>query len=95
MVLAFVAMLPLVAMGMPFPLGLLLLGRNHADLLPWAWAINGCVSVLAGPLATLLALGVGLSAVLLAASGCYLVAALVASVASGDSRSSDQPRDDL
>ena len=84
MVLAFAAMLPLVAMGMPFPVGLLQLGRRHGELLPWAWAINGCVSVLAGPLATLVALGVGLSAVLLAASGCYVVAALVASVAFGN-----------
>ena len=80
MVLAFVAMLPLVGMGMPFPLGLLLLGRNHGELLPWAWAINGCASVLAGPLATLVALGAGLPTVLLAASGCYVVAALLASM---------------
>jgi hypothetical protein len=83
MVLAFAAMLPLVAMGIPFPLGLRQLGRSHGELLPWAWAINGCASVLAGPLATLLALGVGLSAVLLTASGCYVVVALGASVSFG------------
>ena len=83
MVSAFAVMLPLFAMGMPFPLGLRQLGQSHAELLPWAWAINGCASVLAGPLATLFALGAGLSAVLLAASGCYVVSALVASVAFG------------
>ena len=81
MVLALTAMLPLVAMGIPFPLGLRQLGRNHGELLPWAWAINGCASVLAGPLATLLAVGAGLSTVLLVASGCYVVTALIASVA--------------
>ena len=80
MVVAFAVMLPLVAMGMPFPLGLRQLGQTHAELLPWAWAINGCASVLAGPLATLVALGAGLPTVLLAASGCYVVAALLASM---------------
>ena len=80
MVLAFSVMLPLAAMGMPFPVGLRRLGQSHAELLPWAWAINGCASVLAGPLATLFALRAGLPAVLLAASGCYVVAALVASM---------------
>ena len=84
MVLAFSVMLPLVAMGMPFPLGLCQLGLRHSQLLPWAWAINGCASVLGGPLATVLALGAGLPAVLLAASGCYALAALVASVAFGN-----------
>ena len=78
MVIALAVMLPLAAMGIPFPLGLRQLGHSHAELLPWAWAVNGCTSVLAGPLATLFALGVGLPAVLFAASGCYLIAALVA-----------------
>ena len=78
MAVAFAVMLPLAAMGMPFPLGLRQLGRTHPELLPWAWAINGCASVIAGPLATLVALGAGLPAVLVTASGCYAVAALVA-----------------
>jgi spermidine synthase len=80
MVIAFAVMLPLAAMGMPFPLGLRQLGQSNAELLPWAWAINGCASVLAGPLATLVALAVGLPAVLLAASVCYVVTALVANM---------------
>jgi spermidine synthase len=79
MVIALTVTMPLAAMGIPFPLGMRQLGHSHAELLPWAWAVNGCASVLAAPLATLFALGVGLPAVLFAASGCYLVAALVAS----------------
>lgn len=75
---ALLAMLPLALMGMPFPLGLRQLGRTHAELLPWAWAINGCASVVATALATLVALGAGLAAVLFIAAGCYVVAALVA-----------------
>jgi hypothetical protein len=78
MALAFTVILPFGAMGMPFPLVLRQLGQTRADLLPWAWAINGCASVVAGPLATLLALGAGLPTVLLVASACYAVAALLA-----------------
>jgi SAM-dependent methyltransferase len=78
MAMVFVVMLPLGAMGMLFPLGLRHLGRAHAELLPWAWAINGCASVVATSLATLLALGAGLVVVLVAAAVCYLAAALVA-----------------
>jgi spermidine synthase len=78
MALAFTVILPFAAMGMPFPLVLRQLGQTRAELLPWAWAINGCASVIAGPLATLLALGAGLPIVLLVASACYAMAALLA-----------------
>ena len=77
MFLALAAMTPLAAMGIPFPVVLRSLGQAHSELLPWAWAVNGCASVMAGPLATLVALGGGLPAVLLAASACYLVTALI------------------
>ncbi len=70
-------MLPLAGMGMMFPLGLRHLGSTHAELLPWAWAVNGCASVMATSLATLLALGAGLPSVLLAGATCYVLAALV------------------
>lgn len=75
---AFAVMLPLAPMGMLFPLGLRHLGSTHPELLPWAWAINGCASVAATSLATLLAVGAGLPVVLVAATACYLIAALVA-----------------
>jgi hypothetical protein len=78
MALAFTVILPFAAMGMPFPLVLHQLGQTRTEMLPWAWAINGCASVVAGPLATLLALGAGLPTVLLVASACYAVAALLA-----------------
>lgn len=75
---AFGVMLPLASMGMLFPLGLRHVGRCHPQLLPWAWAINGCTSVIATSLATLLAMGSGLTIVMLVAAGCYLLAMLVA-----------------
>jgi hypothetical protein len=73
---AFAVMLPLGTMGMLFPLGLRQLGRINAELLPWAWAVNGCASVVATSLATLVALGSGLASVFLCASACYAVAAM-------------------
>jgi L-cystine uptake protein TcyP (sodium:dicarboxylate symporter family) len=46
-----------------------------SSLVPWAWGINGCASVLSAILAILLAMSLGFSAVLLIAIGLYLVAA--------------------
>jgi spermidine synthase len=77
MIVALAVMSPLAAMGMPFPLILHHLGRSHEELLPWAWALNGCASVVAGPLATLVALGAGLPAVMLGSSTCYLLTAMI------------------
>ncbi len=62
-------------LGMPFPLGL---ARLASGQLPWAWAINGCASVVAAVLALLLALAIGFSGVLLTAAGLYLLAMLSA-----------------
>ncbi len=63
-------------MGMPFPLGLGRVGDGRPALVPWAWGINGCASVLSAVMATLLAIQFGFSAVVLAALLLYLVAAL-------------------
>jgi hypothetical protein len=62
------------AMGMPFPLGLGRVGRG--PFLPWAWALNGAFSVVATPLANLLALERGFAVVLSLAALLYGVAAL-------------------
>ena len=55
-------------MGMPFPLAL----RELAEpLVPWAWGINGCASVVSATLATLLAVDFGFSVVLWLALALY------------------------
>ena len=64
-------------MGMPFPLGLARLAETRAGFIPWAWGINGFASVISAALATLLAIELGFSAVLLAALLLYAVAALL------------------
>ena len=62
-------------LGMPFPWGLRRLGPAQ---LPWAWAINGCASVVSALLAALLAVEIGFSGLLLAGAGLYLLAGRVA-----------------
>jgi len=62
-------------MGMPFPLGIRTLARDDQRRLAWAWAANGFASVTAAPLAALLALELGSTAVLIAAATAYAVAA--------------------
>jgi spermidine synthase len=62
-------------MGMPFPLALSRLAQREPDLVPWVWGINGCASVASAILATLLAMSIGYSAVLVIAIGLYVLAA--------------------
>jgi hypothetical protein len=64
-------------MGMPFPLGLAMLGESRADYIPWAWGINGCTSVLATVLASLLAIHLGFNAVVIIAAALYGLAAVI------------------
>ena len=64
-------------MGMPFPLGLSQVGDVNADLIPWAWGINGCASVISPILATILAIHLGFSVVVASAMALYLLAAVV------------------
>ena len=61
-----------VALGLPFPLGLARAGSGA--MLPWAWALNGAFSVVATPLANLLAVHDGFDRVLMAAILLYLLA---------------------
>ncbi|GLI35125.1 SAM-dependent methyltransferase [Desulforhabdus amnigena] len=64
-------------MGMPFPLGLTRIARAAPALIPWAWGINGCVSVLSAVLATLLAIHWGFNTVVVLALLLYILAACV------------------
>ena len=65
-------------MGWPFPAGMALLEKRSANLMPWAWGINGFASVAAAPLAVLLAMSLGFRLVLALAVIAYLLAVLVA-----------------
>jgi hypothetical protein len=58
-------------MGLPFPLGLGRISDSAPGLVPWAWSINGCASVVAAVMASLLAMHVGFTVVLALALGLY------------------------
>ncbi len=66
------------AMGLPFPLGLRWFGTRSAALVPWAWGVNGCASVLASPLAMIIAMQWGFVLAVTLAAACYVVAACAA-----------------
>ena len=63
-----------VLLGLPFPLGLSRAGQS--GLLPWAWGLNGAFSVVATPLASLIAREAGFDRVLLCAAILYGIALL-------------------
>jgi hypothetical protein len=72
---SFLIILPLgFFMGLPFPAGMRSIGDS---LVPWAWAVNGCFSVLSPAAAMMIALSFGFGAVLFIAAGMYLLAYLV------------------
>jgi hypothetical protein len=79
MVVAGLAIAPAAfVMGMAFPTLLRLLEATEPSHVPWAWAVNGCASVVAPSLAVLIAVNAGHGAVFGAAAAAYVVAALAA-----------------
>ena len=74
---AFALIAPLATlMGMPFPRALARLNTVDPSLLPWAWGINGCASVIGAALATLVAIHHGHTVVILSGVVLYLLAAV-------------------
>ena len=64
-------------MGTPFPLGLRSLAGARVESVAWGWAANGFASVVATPLAALIALESGSRVLLLAAAAAYAAAAVL------------------
>jgi hypothetical protein len=74
-VIALASIAPLAfAMGYMFPLGLVGMRQESDALIPWAWAVNGCASVVATVAGPLLAMATGFQTVMLLAGGFYLLA---------------------
>lgn len=63
-------------MGMPFPMGLDKISQTTPALIPWAWGINGCASVISAILATLIAMQFGFTVLIFLAIALYGLAAL-------------------
>jgi len=66
-------------MGIPFPSGLSYLARIRPQEVPWAWGLNGCVSVISTTLVTLIDVGAGFTAVLWLAAFAYCLPLIVCS----------------
>lgn len=64
-------------MGVLFPARLSRVAVGAPELIPWAWAINGCASVISALLAILLSMHFGFTAVIGAGAILYLLAGLV------------------
>ena len=58
-------------MGFPFPLGLKLVYRTNENLVPWAWGINGAMSVVSAGLALIIAVEMGFRMVFLISAMAY------------------------
>ncbi|MGQ9595659.1 MAG: hypothetical protein ACUVXH_14185, partial [Anaerolineae bacterium] len=65
-------------MGMPFPRSIAALEGRAPGTIPWAWAINGSISVVASVLASMIAVSWGFRWVLWTGAACYTLAGVVA-----------------
>ena len=63
-------------LGWPFPSGLRVLAASYPSLVPWAWGINGCASVIGAVLGKCLAVSIGFRALMVTACFLYLLALL-------------------
>ena len=64
-------------LGWPFPIGLREISGRFPSLVPWAWGINGCASVIGAVLGKMISMSVGLRMTMLVAALLYLFSALV------------------
>jgi hypothetical protein len=72
----FIVGVPALIMGLPFPLGLTDISKNQPSAVPWAWAVNGCASVVSVSLSILISVEAGFLWVMVCAALAYFLAAL-------------------
>ncbi len=68
---------PGLLMGMMLPTGIRLLSDRHAEIVPWAWGLNGAASVLGSVIAMAVSLHLGFTVTLLVGASAYLLAVLL------------------
>jgi len=66
-----------VLMGMPLPAGIRLMTASDSALVPWAWGMNGALSVIGATLAVFVAMNWGFSVTLMTGAAIYLAAAVL------------------
>lgn len=65
-----------IPLGMPFPLGIQALHARSPGLIPWAWGVNGFMTVVGSLMAVVLSMKLGFDETLLVALAIYFVALL-------------------
>jgi hypothetical protein len=63
-------------LGWPFPIGLREISDQYPSLVPWAWGINGCASVIGAVLGKMISMSAGLRMTMLVAALLYVLSAL-------------------
>lgn len=64
-------------MGWPFPAGLSVTARHLPGLVPWAWGVNGCASVVGAVMGKLLCISFGFQWTTVLGAGLYLLAVMI------------------
>ena len=64
-------------LGWPFPSGLRVMARKFPSLVPWAWGINGCASVIGAVLGKCLAVTIGFRLLMFSACVLYFLAIVI------------------
>lgn len=65
-----------IPLGMPFPLGIQALHSKAPNLIPWAWGVNGFMTIVGSLLSVVLSMKIGFNATLLVAVAVYVMAML-------------------
>jgi spermidine synthase len=65
-----------IPLGMPFPLGIAALNLRASNLIPWAWGINGFMTVVGSLLSVILTMKLGFDRTLFIAVAIYFIALL-------------------
>jgi len=60
-------------MGIPFPMGLGIIGNKRPALIPWYWGINACFSVISSLVTVIISMEVGYRIAMIIAGAIYLV----------------------
>ena len=64
-------------MGVPFPTGLAALSESRKAVLPWAWGVNGALSVTGSVLTRLISTSLGFSVVLAGVAFLYILSGVL------------------
>ena len=64
-------------LGVPFPTGLAALSQGRRSILPWAWGMNGALSVTGAVLTRIISTSAGFAVVLAAVGLLYVLAAVL------------------